>query len=301
METSIAGEKLDFFIELRNNKLIMGSAIEKQIRNVTEKIISYINQANSLNSFILKTTNKISDEDLSDFIYAGMEKDFRYMTKQKYAPFNIDFKDIAEISCCVGKWQDKRSWIQKKLKPKTSLDEKIKKYSDYYEQSQTQDFFDIRYVDKEPIYYFSNLCKLFLSIDQVLEYQKKFTDKCKNYLKKEVELLRLSDAGELIITKRTNDWTKDMKRGFKEHDWSWLSANWYKEEDELSDREIIKLGGFFKQQAKINEFRFKTLYFKWEKLKGTYNIKESVEQLYQDVLANYNHFGFANIDMMFEE
>lgn len=279
METTFNIDKLEFFIKLRKDNAIQGSIIEEEIRNVTEKIISYTRQANSLNSSILRYIMKKPIRNIIDFDYNEMQKEVRIIMEQKYALFNIDFKDIEDISCCVGKWQDKRSWIQRKLKPKTSLDEKIKEYSNYYEQSKIQSFLDIKYVDKDAIDYFSNSLNFFSPIEKLLEYQKKLMGKCKNYLEREIELLRLSDLGELIIREKTNDLF-------------WLTDNWY--ENELSGREVKKLSGVFKKQAKINEFRFKTLYFQWEKLRGNIDAEKYIETLHQGVINDYNHFGFVN-------
>ena len=116
--------------------------------------------------------------------------------------------------------------------------------------------------------------------------------KCCDYVNRQGTLLQLADARDGIHSFYADEIWDHLKRGFRDHDWSWLTANWRYEE--LSMRQTREIAGYLRRQAEIDGILFKTIYLACLKFRGDFDTVEETEKLYRGFMDFYKNNGFIN-------
>lgn len=307
MISTFDNAKYSFYIDLRVDELVQSLGAEKPIRDLTERIITYLDHANQANYTFQrqrKMKGKHSLENLDSSLQdkgtdkitellGKVTKSVEELQEQKMRPLALDFADVQAIAYHVGTYQDSRSWLQRKFTSVNPLDALVQEYAEHYEQFKQTGDIKHKYFDEEVVSHIN----IAANDDMQMNLRAKSLDemllKCCDYINRKGDIMILADAAGIIHSYYADEARDNLKRGFKDKDWSWLTANW--KEERLSIKEIKQLAGYLQRRSEINGIRFKTLYLAYLKLKGANNPEQTTEELYQKCIGMYKQYGFINV------
>jgi len=275
MENTFNNTKLLFYTDLRADELVQGLKAD-----LTERIITYMDHANQANYTLQRQKKK------------KLAQNIKKLQEQRQKPIALDFADVQAVAYLVGTYQDSRSWLQRKLTSETPLDVRVKEYAAHYERFKQTGNMEYEYFDKKTIDHIFVAANSAIQTDLRSKSLDKMLGKCCDYMNRKGNLLRMAEARGTILNHYQNERSAQLKRGFKDHDWSWLTANW--QEERLSRTETEKLAGYFQRQAEINGILFKTLYLACLKLQGNPNPEQEIEKLCNGFRDAYKQESFIN-------
>ncbi len=280
MEITFNNAKLLFYTDLRADELVQGLKAERPIRDLTERIITYMDHANQANyTFQRKKKERLA-------------QNIKKLQEQRQKPIALDFADVQAIAYLVGTYQDSRSWLQRKFTSANPLDARVQEYAWHYERFKQTGNIEHGYFDKKTIDHMFVAADSEIQMDLRSKYLNKMFEKCCDYMNRKGNLLRLAEARDTILKHYHDERLDQLKRGFEDNDWSWRTANW--QEERLSRTETKELAGYFQRQAKINGILFKTLYLTCLKLQGNPNPEQATEKLCKGFMYAYKRDGFIN-------
>ncbi len=285
MGTIYDTEKLRFYSELRN---VQNMNAEEKIRDLTEKILKYIDHAELA---IIDHSDYRKQEESIDKRYATVELnkgrsiliDVNAGLLNK-KPTLLEFQDIKEIAYNQGIYKDNRGLIDRVLRKENPLDPRLNKHIKGYEEFKNNRILSRDnsedYVD---LFIFTHL-NVNLKKELSLNPLKEVSNKCCNYLNRDIKLLRLASLTEAIFKYYDGKLLHYREKGLKDYDWQGYIS--FKNE-KMSDNDVVKIAKCFEKQAAIDSLLFKTIFLALLRNTGITRPEEYTEEFYNHVTSQY--------------
>lgn len=269
-------EKLKFYYELRKDEFVQDLKAEEKIRDITEKILEYIDQAELAEDHLNK--HKSEDKYYESTYYSLKLDDGRYIAinaTRTDSLIPLDFQDIKEIAYHAGTYKDYRNFAAKVLRTEHSLQPRFDRCFSGYESFRDKQILD-RYDIEEDIISFLHSHHLDARYGKELGLSslEEVANKCCNYINRGGKLVRLfcstakifkyydDKAWECLIGgveegKKLTFFEKLKIVHKNEPDMEGLSL--FKEE-KMKNKEVKEIAEYLKKQAGINYASFKTIF-----------------------------------------
>lgn len=303
MELTFENKKLLFYTGLRTDELVKSLGAERAVRDLVEIMTDYMDIANQVNYLFDQQKKKSVGGDLDNLgtslekvddpeIKASFEriiKMFEAISNQRPKPMVLDFSDVQAIAYAVGTYQDGRSWLERTFTNENPLDPRVREHSQYYEGFQQTGTLKCWYFDEDVVPHIQIAANPDMQMDLRAKSLDEMFRKCCDYVNRQGTLLQLADKRDSINSHYADESLNHLKRGFRDHDWSWLTANW--KDEELTTQQTKEVAGYFQRQAEIDGLLFKTLHLACLRLRGDSDPVGTTEKLHQEFMDSYKKDG----------
>lgn len=306
METTFENAKFLFYTGLRTDELVQNLGTERVIRDLVETMTVYMNHAIQANypfqrqkkenvgSHLDDLAAKLEKHDNPEIkeLFGKVSECFKTLLEKQTKSMILDFADVQAIAYSVGTYRDERSWLQKTLTAENPLDAKVREYAQHYDAFRQTGQLRFRYFDEDVVPHIAIAANPDMQKDLRTESWSEMFKKCCNYVNRQGTLLKLADKRDSIHSYYADESWNKLKRGFKDHDWSWTTTNW--KEERLSRRQTKEVAGYFQRQAEVDGILFRTLYLACLRLQGDPNPEEATERSHQSFMDNYKAWGITD-------